>query len=147
MNITSRVRGKRATFFTTEADLDELYRLARQNLSIKQIAAAIGCSYQTISTSPIAMPIVQQAWVHYVLEIDGELHRLATLDLSEVVPEERAMYSGMKMKALTTIHKEIHKEPFVGAAEEEKIRRMSDEELEAEITRIATSSANKNRTA
>jgi hypothetical protein len=129
--------GNNFQFFKKQEDLEEVLRLAKTNMPIKAIADWFGCSYQTISTNEVVLPFVKRGWAEYRERIERELFTLATIDLKAVEPDQFDTYASMKQKALNTIHKVLHADPYVPPQEVERVRRLSDEELKIELERAA----------
>lgn len=134
---------KPAQFFTTQADLDEIYELAKKNLPMKALADWFKCSYQTLSTNEIVMPIVRRGWAEYRERIETEMFNLATLDLKAVDPDRFETYASMKQKALNTLHNTLHKDPYIPPQEIERVRRLSDDELKVELEKAMTTMGSK----
>lgn len=124
---------KRSTFFTCDEDFDEVYELATKNMPIKSIADWFGCSYQTVASNTAVIALIHRGWAEYRHIIEDELLQMATVSLESIDPTERAIYAGMKTKAAATLHKNLHKDPFVPPQELERVRRLSDDELAAEL--------------
>jgi len=137
------LKAKTARFFTTEAELDQLYELALLNLPIKAIADNIGCSYQTITTNDFAASIVRQGHSDYLKKLNAEVHKFAFMDLSQYEPKERDGYATLKAKCLGDLYKVANKDPFVPPQELERVKRLTDEELAIEIQRAAEVARNK----
>jgi hypothetical protein len=129
-------RGERVFFAPENRDnwAFKLKELAELNLPAKSIADAFGCSYQTLVNHEEAMDIVRRGWAAYRAGIEFELRALAYEKIPEDAdPQVAAAIKASKVKAIALIHKVLHAAPFVPPVEQERLRRLSDEELQTEL--------------
>lgn len=137
MAIKSKVQ-----FFAPEAMSiwkPQLERMSNLNLPIKTIADSFGCSYQRLSTDDDLMSIIRVGWSNYRERIEQELWNLATAEPQLFDdPVERSEVRKQKLVALKAIHVVLHREPFIAPIEQERVRRLSDEELQEELKKHIT---------
>jgi hypothetical protein len=115
---------------------EKLKALSGLNLPLKSIADAFGCAPSTLASDDVPMRIVRLGWATYRATVERELLSMAMeVPGPNATPEEAASIRASKLKALAQIHKVLHKDPFVPVQEEERVRRLTDEELRAELAR------------
>jgi hypothetical protein len=122
-----------------------LIQLARLNLSNKVIADAFGCSYSTLTRNQELIVLINMGRAHYAERIQQELYNAAQEDPWAVEDkEERGQIRTNSLKALAILHKELNRDPWVPPAEQEKLRRLSDEELQKELEKHLAAHDTKN---
>jgi hypothetical protein len=125
----------------SEAWVPLAYQLALRSLPIRDIAAKFRCHPQTIRDSDEIMEAIRAGHADHRLAIENALFQDAMLNpMSFEDPMERATIRTVRANALKILKNSIDKkEEFVPAAEQEKLRRLSDAELELELQKFRNS--------
>ena len=121
-----------------------LKQLSELNLPAKSIADHFGCSHTTLVHSDDAMEIVRKGWAFYRAFVEMELW----LAISEPLPNdlthtERLDWKRYKADIAKHIHKHLTKDPWVAPVEQERLSRLTDEELEVELGKASTQIQNR----
>lgn len=140
----NRQRATKVFFREDERDIwaPELLRLAKLNFPLRNLCQAMHCGMNTLTTNEDAMYVVHEGWSWYRAEVETALLELA-MDQGTGIEDalERKSIKDARLKALQTIHKSMHAAPPESLAEQERIRRLSDAELNAEIQKFLNNKA------
>ncbi len=113
---------------------DYVYQLALRSLPVKDIAAKLGVHPQTLRNYEPIIAAIQEGHADHRLTIEAELFADATTNPFEFEPEERAAIRAARASALKILKQAIDKkDDFVPVQETERIRRLSDAELQEEL--------------
>ena len=112
-----------------------VYQLALRNLSIKHIAGACGCSHSSLQHNELIANTIREGWAEHRFGIENELWVMANTDPSLFEDkEDRISARIQKMEALKVLKKSADvQDTWVGPAEVEKIKRLTDTDLEKAI--------------
>lgn len=115
-----------------------IYNLALRALPLRDIAGKVRCHPETLRDSAVIMETIRAGHADHRLTIEAALFADATADAWRGEdPSERADIRKARTAALRMIKSTIdRKEEFVSPVEVEKIRRLSDEELDAELQKF-----------
>lgn len=124
-----------------EAWVPLAYQLALRSLPLRDIAAKFRCHPSTIRDSEEVMEAIKAGHADHRLAIENALFQDAMLNpMSFEDPMERATIRTVRSTALKILKNSIDKkEEFVPPAEQEKLRRLSDAELEKALLEFKNS--------
>lgn len=114
--------------------LDYVYELALRSLPIRDISAKLGVHPQTLRDYPDIIAMIAEGHADHRLQIDYELFADATANPFDFEAEERAEVRRARSDALKILKKSIEKkDEYVPPQETERIRRLTDAELQDEL--------------
>jgi len=120
-----------------------LLELARKRCTISTITGKFKCGYQTLAQNDSAMEYVRLGWAEHDEEVLDLI--LAQAKDDPMLYEEsvdRTSVRNLKASAIKTLYTTMMQVIPPAPAEVERVKRLTDEELAAEITKIANAKRN-----
>ena len=117
-----------------------IQKLARQNLARTHIASFFDARLSDLDR-PDVLKYIRKGHAEYRLKFLTEVNTRAFAEIDLEDPEQRASVVQLKLKSLQIIAKTLEAETAPTAAEQERVRRMSTEDLIAEIKRVTNANS------